>query len=197
MVLKNVTGLYLVERLRRELQEYYNKDFDYDFIIKLVVNTDAFKVYIDTDYEDFTNEEIPIIKSIEEYLVKTNQDILDDKTEYFRGLYEGLVFKYYEVISNIEELIGYKFKGIHIIGGGSKADYFNQMIADALDKIVIAGPDEATAMGNILAQLSVVEEGNINIDKLVNNSCKLKEFTPRENMEWIKKYKMMKVIERN
>lgn len=197
MFFKNITGLYLIERLRKELRDYYNKEFEYDFITKLVVNTDTFKVYIDTDYEDFTNDEIPIIDSIEKYLRDTNQDILEDKTEYLRGIYEGLVFKYYEVIKDIEELIGYEFKGLHIIGGGSKADFFNQMIADGLNKKVVAGPDEATAMGNILAQLSVVDNENFNIDTIVKNSCEIKEFNPRQNDEWIKKYKMTKIVERD
>lgn len=193
MFFKNITGLYLIERLKKELTSYYNLEYDYNFITKLVINTDPFKVYIDTEYKDFTNEEIPIIDSIEEYLKNTNQNILEDKTEYLRVIYEGLVFKYMEIIDQVESLIGYKFKGIHIIGGGSKASFLCEMIADALQIKVIAGPDEATAMGNILAQLSTIEDESINYEEVISNSYEIKEYNPRNNNEWIKKYKMIKI----
>lgn len=192
MFFKNITGLYLIERLRKEVLDLNGEKFDFDFISKLVLNTEPFKIYIDTDYKDFTNEEIPILESIEKYLVETNQNILTDKTEYFRGIYEGLVFKYYDVIKEIESHIGYEFKGIHIIGGGSKADFLCQMIADGLDKKVLAGPVEATAMGNILAQLSVLDE-NLDLDEIIKNSYNLVEYNPRNDIEWMKKYKMIKL----
>ena len=191
MFFKNITGLYLIERLRKEISSIYNLEYDYNFISKLVINTDPFKVYIDTENKDFTNEEIPIIESIEVYLRNTNQSILEDKTEYLRALYEGLVFKYMEIINQIEKLIGYKFKGIHIIGGGSKAEFLSEMIADALQIKVITGPDEATAMGNILAQISTIEEKNINAEEIISNSYEMKEYIPRNNIEWIKRYKMI------
>lgn len=186
MFFKNITGLYLIERLRKELKDIYKIDFDYSYITDFVTKTEPFEAYVDTDYVDFTNEEISIIESIEKYLLTTKQELLDDKRKYFRVIYESLVFKYKEIINEIEKIIGYKFKGIHIIGGGAKAEFLCQMIADGLNKKVLAGPYEATAIGNILAQLAVVESKKMNIDEIIKNTYKVKEYLPKNCEDWIR-----------
>ncbi|QQK08407.1 rhamnulokinase [Miniphocaeibacter halophilus] len=189
MFFKNITGLYLIERLRKELKNIYKIDFNYSYITDFVTKTKPFEAYIDTDYVDFANEEISIIESMEKYLINTKQELLDDKRKYFRVIYESLVFKYKEIINEIEKIIGYSFKGIHIIGGGAKAEFLCQMIADGLNKKVLAGPYEATAIGNILAQLSVVEGKKIDVDKIIKNTYKVKEYLPKNCEDWIKQNK--------
>lgn len=185
LFLKNITGLYLIERLREELSKINERDYSFGYIKNKVNYTKNFQRYLDTEFIDLTNEEISIIESIEKYLTDTNQKVLDDKEEYFKIIYEGLIFKYKENLDEIEKITKNRFKGIHIIGGGSKADFFCQMISDGLNMKVIAGPDEATAMGNILAQLSAIDK-NIDLDKVIKNSYEKIIYNPINYKDWEK-----------
>jgi rhamnulokinase len=113
-----------------------------------------------------------------------------------RCIFESLALKYRWVVCALEEMLGYNLDVIHIIGGGSKNELLCQMTANATGKPVIAGPVEATAIGNALIQaitlgyVSSLDDGR----KIVTRSFSLKEYNPRATDEWEKAYEYFKDV---
>ena len=102
----------------------------------------------------------------------------------FRSLasvvYRSLAQSYGETVSSLEKIAGRTYDSIHIIGGGSNAAYLNQLTADATGKTVYAGPGEATAIGNLLAQMIYAEELTDlkSARQCVRDSFEIKTFVP-------------------
>src|SRR6185503_11531341 len=97
-------------------------------------------------------------RKIEEFARKTGQNAPANPGEFVRACLEGLALKYRMTLQGLEDVLGRKLKVIHIVGGGSQNELLNQMTADACGRSVIAGPIEATAIGNILVQAMAVGE---------------------------------------
>ena len=99
---------------------------------------------------------------------------------YFAVIYESMVYKYLEIKKQIEKITGKVYKKIHIIGGGAKSPLLCQLVADILNVEVLAGPFEASALGNILIQLEKageVKDFNEGIE-LVYKSQEVKTYKP-------------------
>ena len=103
-----------------------------------------------------------------------------------RAIFESLAFKYKEILEQLEELIGNKIEILHIIGGGSQNKLLNQFTSNMLNIPVLAGPSEATAIGNILTQALAIGEINDikDLRRIVRNSFKIIEYTPMDNDKW-------------
>ena len=103
-----------------------------------------------------------------------------------RCAYESLALKYRQVLGWLEELTGNRIEVIHIVGGGSKSEILNQFTADACQRPVLAGPVEATAMGNLLVQAR--SNGELSslgdIRTVVRQSCKVKTYQPGPPSAW-------------
>jgi rhamnulokinase len=103
---------------------------------------------------------------------------------------ESLAICYRKVLDDLEETLGYTMEAIHIVGGGSRNTLLNQLVADATGKLVIAGPAEATAIGNVLVQ--AMGSGAVaNLDaarEVVKNSFEVRRFEPRESSGWESAY---------
>jgi len=100
--------------------------------------------------------------------------------------------KYHYVMDRLKEFAPHEIKRLHIIGGGAQNDILNQFTANATGMEVIAGPSEATAIGNILIQAKAM--GLVNsigeIRKIVSNSVDLKTYQPKDTKKWDKAYKV-------
>ena len=92
-------------------------------------------------------------KAIQNFCRETNQPVPKTDGELVRCAYESLALKYREMLGSLEELTGERIEVIHIVGGGSQSQILNQFAADACQRPVVAGPVEATAMGNLLTQI--------------------------------------------
>src|SRR5699024_8360471 len=90
---------------------------------------------------------------IQQYCQETNQQVPETPSEIAKCVFDSLAESYRNAIGEIEEIYEKDFPTINVIGGGSKNEMLNQLIADTTGKEVIAGPSEATAIGNIAAQL--------------------------------------------
>jgi rhamnulokinase len=103
-----------------------------------------------------------------------------------RCAYESLALKYRQVLEWLEELTGNRIEIIHIVGGGSKSDILNQFTADACQRPVMAGPVEATAMGNLLVQVRSSGELSTlaDIRQIVRRSSEVKTFQPGPSARW-------------
>ena len=112
------------------------------------------------DDERFASSDVIAKKAIDEYLLEKGKDLPKTDMDYFRIIYESLVDKYLQTKKAVEERTGKTYKKLHLIGGGAKSELLCKLIALRLDVDIIAGPFEASALGNILLQLKAVEEIN-------------------------------------
>jgi rhamnulokinase len=101
-------------------------------------------------------------------------------------------------LETLESLLGRRLNTIHIVGGGSRNRVLNQFVADACGRTVIAGPAEATAMGNVLIQAMGAGElsGLSAVREIVRRSCALETFTPDPAASWDTAYKKFREVAR-
>jgi rhamnulokinase len=147
---KNIMGLWLVQECKRAWA-HQGEDLSYDEITRLASEAKPFLAVIDPDDGSFFHPgDMP--ERIRSYCARTNQSMPGTKGETVRVALEGIALKYRWVLERLEELTGKRFDPIHIIGGGTRNRLLNQFAADATGRTVVAGPVEATAIGNILMQ---------------------------------------------
>jgi len=180
---KNIMGLWLIQECKREW------GISYEEITKLAAEAKPFLAVIDPDDAIFLHSGA-ICKKIQGYCENSKQKIPQTKGEISRIILEGLSLKYRFVLERLEQLAKKKLGPIHIIGGGTKNYLLNQFTADSTDRLVISGPIEATAIGNILMQaitlrkLSNLEEART----VVKNSFPPTIIQPNNTPEWNEAY---------
>ena len=91
-------------------------------------------------------------EQIVKYCHDTNQPVPEQPGPMCRTILESLARTYKKVLDMLERLTGRRIETIHIVGGGSRNQLLNQLTADTTGRVVIAGPSEATAAGNVLVQ---------------------------------------------
>jgi rhamnulokinase len=186
---KNVMGLWLVQECRRAWRQQLNQDFTYDELTHLASETRPFLAVIDPDWPDFLHlGDMP--ERIRKYCAKTNQPAPETTGEIVRVALESIALKYRWVLERLEELMGMRLEPIHMIGGGTKNRLLNQFTADATGRIVVAGPSEATAIGNVLMQ--AVGFGHLGslaeARAVVRNSFVSEVYTPDNTHRWDQAY---------
>ena len=150
-LLKNIMGLWLVQQCKRSF-DAAGRIFDYAQLAALAAQVPPFRSIVDANDPRFLNPpDMP--KALQEYCRETHQPVPGTEGELVRCAYESLALKYREVLGSLEELTGNPIDVIHIVGGGSQSRLLNQFTADACQRPVVAGPVEATAMGNLLTQI--------------------------------------------
>src|SRR6266851_4887302 len=120
----------------------------------------------------------------------------DSMASVARTIFESLALRYRQVLESLEALLGRELEIIHIVGGGSRNRLLNQFVADATGRTVIAGPAEATAMGNILIQAMGAGElsGLADVRKIVRDSAGLETFMPHATPAWNHAYERFRTI---
>ena len=193
---KNIMGLWLVQECRREWGRQ-GQEHSYDEMTRLAAESEAFLAVIDPDDGIFFHPgDMP--ERIRKYCQKTGQRVPQTKGEVLRVALESLALKYRWVLERTEELSGKRLDPIHIIGGGTKNRLLNQFTADATDRMVVTGPVEATAIGNVLMQaiglghLSSLAEAR----EVVRNSFEVEEYHPGNRDGWDDAYeKLLNLLE--
>lgn len=187
--LKNIIGLWLIQESRRQWKRE-GLDLGFDVLEKEALQAEPFKCFIDVDAPGFDIAgNLP--KRVCEYCEKTGQYVPENRGEIMRCIYQSLAMKYKFTFNSLEKLSARKYESINILGGGIKDKLLCQLTADACNVKVLAGPTEATGMGNIavayhaLGKLNGLKE----IRKTVSNSTELKVYTPNNSDEWNKAYK--------
>lgn len=184
-LLKNITGLWIIQELKKDLA---NEGFaySYDEITQIAQESKEFVCMIDTDDPSFL---VPhnMKQKIIAYAKKTNQILPQTHGELFRVVYESLALNYRKTFEELMDTIeDHAFETIHMVGGGIQAKQLCQMVANASGKKVIAGPTEATAIGNILVQL--MTHGCIQTlaqaRNWVRDFADIKEYTPVDEQIW-------------
>lgn len=149
-VLKNISGMWLLQECRR-IWGSKGQTPSYDELIREAESARAFSALIDPDYRGFrTPANMP--EAIGNYCRETGQPVPRTRGEIARSILEGLALKYRFVLEQLRDLYDSEINRIHVIGGGSRNTLLNRFTADATGIQVIAGPMEATAIGNLLMQ---------------------------------------------
>jgi rhamnulokinase len=183
--LKNIGGLWLLQACRRSW-EAAGRRFQYEQLLEAATDeTLAFRSLVDPDYPDFLNpDDMPA--SIDAYCERTGQPAPDSPGVYTRTILESLAFKYRVVLESLERLTGRSVREIRIIGGGSRNRLLNQFTADATGRTVVAGPVEATSLGNIAMQmLATGAVGSLpEARAVVDRSFPVVRFVPLAHDRW-------------
>ena len=193
--LKNISGLWLIQEIRRNFADE-GKKYSYNDMEMLARDAKAFEYFIDPDDESFaTPKNMP--EKICTYCEKTGQGKPESDGAMIRCIYESLAMKYRFAIKQIEENTGKKFDVLHLLGGGTKDNFLCQMTADSLNIDVIAGPTEATALGNIILQLIALGDiEDVNTGRqIIKSSEKLTAYKSENASDFDKNYdKFVKIL---
>ena len=194
-LLKNIMGLWLMQGVKRSTAKK-GEEKSYEELTILAENTTPFSGIIDPDDPIFFNPP-DMVEAVKEYLKKTGQKIPKDIGTITRIILESLALKYRYVFELLEDIIGKELEVLHIVGGGTKNKLLSHFTADALGKEVIAGPIEATTIGNILVQaISLGKIKNLKEGReMVEKSFPLEKFYPGKNRDiWDEKFLQFKKI---
>jgi rhamnulokinase len=182
--LRNTMGLWLIQRCLKKWEQE-GESLNYDEIARLALESQEFRSVVNPDDPTFLNpEDMPA--AIAEFCRKTGQPAPEKKGEYVRCILESLALKYRFLIDKINAMRPESVEVLHIVGGGSQNEVLNQFSANATGLTVVAGPVEATAVGNIMIQaiakriLDGIEEGR----KVVSRSFPLRSYEPDGKKRW-------------
>jgi rhamnulokinase len=185
-LLKNIAGLWLLQECRRAWMEE-GTEYSYEQLAGMAAEARPFSAVMDPDA---FLEPGGMPRQIAEYCRSTRQTPPATHGEYARAILESLALRYRRVLEDLEKLSNRKIAVIHIVGGGSRNAVLNQFVADSTGRRVIAGPGEATAIGNILVQAMGAGElsGLKEIRAVVRRSFAPVAIEPHAGAEWERAY---------
>ena len=183
-LLKNIMGLWLVQQCRLSFERRGNH-LEYDELTSLAASAEPFRSLVDPDDPRFLAPD-DMTEALASWCRETRQPVPETEGQFIRCCLESLALKYRRVLGWLEELGGQPVEVVHIVGGGTKNRLLNQLTANACHCPVIAGPVEATALGNVLIQARTAGQiGSLDeIRKTVQRSCKMDRYEPSDKEDW-------------
>ncbi len=192
--LTNIMGLWLIQESRRTWIKQ-GQELSFNDLEQAALKCEPFKCFIDPDSPEFGKPgDIP--KRVQQFCERTGQYVPQTVGEIMLCIYQSLAMKYRHAFLNLQDITGKKFEGIHIVGGGTKDPFLCRLAANACNIKVVAGPIEATALGNIAVQLMSLGEldGLTDARKVIKNSFDIKQYDPSETEKWDAAYSAFKAI---
>lgn len=194
--LKNIMGLWLVQECRRTWMAA-GEDISYTDLTLMAREAEGFASIIDPDSSLFlAHGDMP--QRIKDFCQNTDQRVPETKGEIVRCALDSLALRYRSTVEHLDALFGRRHDPIHIVGGGTQNTLLCQLAADATGRTVIAGPVEATAIGNVLVQamglglIADLDEAR----QIVRASSDLMQYQPRQDPSIDKAYAVFKDIAR-
>ena len=185
--LKDITGFNLLEYAREKWREA-GKPHEYDAILSAMADTEPFGPLIDPDDDLFMAGTLDgdIVDRIHQYCRETDQAVPEGVGEITRCLLESLAAKTAYALSQLQGAADVQSDQVNVVGGGVKNDVFLRMLAGATGLPVVAGPVEATSLGNLLVQMNATDEiGDIAEGRqLVRETFDLDEYDPQNQAAW-------------
>ena len=179
--LKNICGMWLLEQCRKEWQNE-GACYSYPAIVEMSNAAVGFSTIINPDDAAFANPP-SMTQAIVEYCKNTNQPVPERHAEFVHCIFHSLAVRYGEVLNNLQQFAPFSIEKLHVIGGGSLNKLLNQMTADKIGIPVVAGPVEATAIGNIMIQTKGL--GIVNslaeMRSIIKNSIETEVFYPKQS----------------
>jgi len=178
--LKNITGMWLLEQCRKEW-EREEKNYTYPHIVAMAEEATSFTSVINPDDPCFANPP-SMLNAIYNYCKDTNQPVPQTDAEYIYCIFRGLANRYKEMINILSEMAPFPINKLHVIGGGSKNALLNQFTANAIGIPVVAGPSEATAIGNCMIQAKAagLVKDRWEMRRIIAESFPLETFKPHQ-----------------
>ncbi|NMA05280.1 MAG: rhamnulokinase [Acholeplasmataceae bacterium] len=147
-ILKNITGLWMIQQVKKENHPLVS----IEKIIELAEKNNTYNDVIDVNDKSFLNPS-SMTKAIENYLKRNNMRPCDNIGELYYLVYNSLAKSYFNAIKEIEKITNKKYETLNIVGGGSQNRLLNELTKKHINKKIILGPVEATAIGNIIVQM--------------------------------------------
>ena len=193
-LLKNISGLWIVQQCRAQWKRE-GHDWSWDRLTQLADQSPSMVSLIDTDDSIFAApDNMP--EAIREYCRRTGQPTPQSEGEIIRCALESLALRYRMVLGYLEQLVGNQLSTIHMVGGGVQNRLLCQLAADACGRSVVAGPVEATAIGNIMmqavgtGQLSSIQQAR----DLVRGAADIMRYEPRPHGHWDTGFEKLKML---
>lgn len=187
--LKNICGMWLYERCRKEWPEEV-RQLSHPELQGSAMQVEAFRSIINPDDKAFANPP-SMIEAIQQYCRETNQAVPETPAEICRCIFDSLALRYRQVFGWLKEFADFNLTVLHVIGGGSLNKYLTQFTADACGVEVLAGPQECTAIGNMMLQAKA--SGDVSdiwaMRQIIANSVEMVPYHPAgDKAAWDKAY---------
>lgn len=181
--LKNICGMWIYERCRKEWKDA--EGLGHAELQSAAMECEPFRSLINPDDPIFANP-ASMVDAITTYCEKTNQPIPQGYAQTCRCIFDSLALRYRQVFAWLKEFADFDINVLHIIGGGSKNEYLDQFTANSCGVTVLAGPQEGTAIGNIMLQAKAAGiVGDIwEMRRIIADSLELKRFEPQDKEIW-------------
>jgi len=182
-LLRNITGLWLVQECRRAWRAD-GHDHGWAELTALAAAAPPFRALVDPDDAAFVHP-TRMPEAIAEYCRRTGQPAPETPGEFVRAALEGIALTVRLRWEQLQGILGRRLRVLHVVGGGTRNELLCQLVADAIGAPVLAGPDEATGMGNALVQ--AIGLGAADYDEaraIVRRSVALREYAPRDAGAW-------------
>ena len=186
-LLKNIMGLWIIQNCKRQWDSQGKTSWD--DIVAEAQAARPFSSFIDVNAHDLFDGE-NIIQKIQSYCRATGQSVPQTKGETARIVYESLAMCYKEAFDELERIKGSRIDVLHIVGGGSNNKLLNQMTANSLNRTVVAGPAEATAIGNLMMQVKASGEVKnlAEMRQVIRDSFNVERYEPQQTDDWTENY---------
>ncbi len=185
--LKNICGMWLLERCRKE----WTEDYSYNALIEAALAAPAFRSIINPDAPCFANP-TSMTEAIKQYCRETSQPVPNTYGEFTRCIFDSLALRYRQIFGYLQQMSPFPIEALHVIGGGSRNNLLNQFTCNAVGVPVVAGPSECTAIGNIMLQAKAagIVSDIAAMRRLIAASIETTTFTPEEAEDWDKGYEL-------
>ena len=194
--LKNICGMWIYECCRREWKASWKESMgsaeellSHKTLQQEAMAEEPFRFLINPDDAVFANPQ-SMIKAIGDYCRSHGEAVPTTRAEICRCIFDSLALRYRQVFGWLKDFADFDIDTLHIIGGGSLNAYLNQFTANSCGVTVLAGPQEATAIGNIMMQAKAagVVESIWQMRKIIADSIDLRRFEPQNSADWDKAY---------
>jgi len=188
---RNITGFWIIQKCVERWEKQEGRKISWKEIDEVYIKEKPFASLINTEDPVFLNNNDDMPKAIAEYCRKNNIRISLSKSGISRCIYESLIMSVRFYFELLKKYCNKDFKKVHVIGGGVNNSHFCQWLSNALGIEIIAGPVEASTVGNLLMQLKAdreidsIEEGR----KICLDSVLVKSHSPEDTQIWDEKYK--------
>ena len=188
-LLKNIAGMWLLQQSKTKWEQDNGVQLDYGWIMQEAKKNEQFGSLVNPDHERFLNP-VNMLDAIRDACVETGQAPPKTFGQFAATIFTSLALRYRHVFAMLSELTSTTIDYLHVVGGGSKNSLLCQYTADATGVPVLAGPDEATSIGNIIVQaisngeIAGVQEGR----ELVAASFPPRLYEPQNQDRWTRLY---------
>jgi len=184
-LLKNVMGLWMLQCCRQVWGAQAAHSYEHSELMELAAREQSFSCLVDPDHQSFLRPaDMP--SAIDQFCGRTHQPAPKSPAGYVRAILESLAFKYRLVLASLERLTGKRVEQIRVIGGGAKNRLLNQLTANATGRTVLAGPAEATALGNVAMQMLATGAASTlkEVRGIIERSYPAEVFGPLDTEKW-------------